>query len=88
MRCNKFSAGLLIGAALGVLFAPDKGCRTRGKIKDACNDIKDQVDRLFGLKQNEIEELYAKLENKAEDITDDMRSKLILLLDNAKSKLK
>ena len=88
MKCSKFSVGLMLGAVLGVLFAPDKGCNTRVKIKDTYDDLKDQVDHLLGLRKDEIDELYDKLADKAEDISDDMRSKLIQLLDNAKSSLK
>jgi gas vesicle protein len=40
--------GLAVGALLGVLFAPDKGSVTRGKIKtkgkDYANDLQDKLD--------------------------------------------
>ena len=35
--------GLLIGAGVGVLLAPDKGSVTRNKIKEEGKDIKDQI---------------------------------------------
>ena len=34
-------AGAAIGVGLGILFAPDKGSKTREKIKDGFDDLKD-----------------------------------------------
>jgi len=36
-------AGILIGAAAGVLLAPEKGSKTRSKLKEEAKDIKDQL---------------------------------------------
>ena len=43
--------GLLIGAGVGVLLAPDKGSVTRNKIKEEGKDIKDQISK-FGIASN------------------------------------
>jgi len=43
-------AGVAVGALVGVLFAPDKGCETRRKISkkshDFAEDIKDRFSRI------------------------------------------
>lgn len=38
-------AGLAAGAVLGILFAPDKGVKTRKKISGGAKDIKDKVKK-------------------------------------------
>ncbi len=35
--------GAAIGAGVGILFAPDKGSKTREKIKDGFDDAKDNL---------------------------------------------
>ena len=39
--------GVLLGAAAGVLLAPDKGSKTRQKLKDEARDIKDKISEDF-----------------------------------------
>ena len=45
-------AGAAIGVGLGILFAPDKGSKTREKIKDNLDDLKEEAKS----KINSIEE--------------------------------
>lgn len=39
--------GILVGSALGVMFAPDKGSKTREKLKDEAKEVKDQISKDF-----------------------------------------
>ena len=61
---NKLFSGIIIGAVLGVLFAPDKGSETRKKIAscgeellDKFASIRDEANDLLGKEKNRSEEL-------------------------------
>ena len=49
MIINKgtIALGILLGAAVGVLLAPDKGSKTRQKLKDEARNVKDKLSKDF-----------------------------------------
>lgn len=67
-------AGLAAGAALGLLFAPEKGSDTRDKLSQALKDFGDsirdkaaeEIDNLTGLKDKVVDSIKSKLSD-AED---------------------
>jgi len=62
MGKGKFVAGVAVGAALGVLFAPKKGSETR-------QDIKDLIDEIIGkIKDIDIQDVKDALSNKIAEI--------------------
>ena len=83
--------GAAIGAGIGILFAPDKGSKTRGKIKDgyddAKNDLKNKFDNAslelkdkltsakFDLEET-YEELVSNMSHKTEDVISFLEEKL------------
>jgi gas vesicle protein len=50
-----FLAGAAVGAALGILFAPDKGTETRKNLRNKIKDLEDQIkDDLAALEEEDI----------------------------------
>ena len=59
---GKFLAGALLGAGLGVLFAPKKGSETRQQLKQKFDEL------VAKAKEVDIEEVKTTIENKVEEI--------------------
>lgn len=81
--------GVAIGAAIGILFAPDKGDKTRKKIKDGYKDLeKDMKSKLANAKvdfEDSYEDLLSNMSYKTEDVISFLETKLAdLKAQNAK----
>jgi len=83
--------GAAIGAGVGILFAPDKGSKTREKIKDGFNEAEDNLKHKFedvthqlrkkfeGSKHNmeeTYEEMVSNMSYKTEDVISFLETKL------------
>ncbi len=60
-------AGVAVGAALGVLFAPDKGWNTRKRISKKAEDITDDLREKF---DEFLDSISVKVDEAKEDFAD------------------
>lgn len=73
-------AGVLAGAALGVLFAPNKGRKTRKRllnnVKELAEDVKQKVKEEVNSLRTKVGELELVAEEKMQDVLNDVHKEV------------
>lgn len=79
MKTNKVILGVLsglaAGAVMGILFAPEKGKKTRKKIKDVSNDYADELKDKFDSALETISKKYDTLKQDGQDLIEEGKAK-------------
>ena len=68
-------AGVAVGAIVGLLFAPEKGSKTRKKIKDKTRDVKDRIEHSFEELVDSTSEKYNSIVDKGQDFIEKEKAK-------------
>lgn len=68
--------GAAIGAGIGILYAPDKGSKTREKIKDGFDDAKNNLKNKFGHLSEDIRGKFSDTKFDLEESYEDLLSNM------------
>lgn len=67
--------GIAVGAIAGILFAPDKGSKTRKRILDKGNDYSKDLKNKFDDMYNTVVKHYENVVDKAKEFANDNQAK-------------
>ncbi|MBL7719319.1 MAG: YtxH domain-containing protein [Flavipsychrobacter sp.] len=80
---NKFLTGALLGVAVGLLLAPQKGEELREDIADTAGKLRDRLNRMAGRADSKLDDLKALLDKNIEGLSDDVKHRILTIIDEA-----
>ena len=82
-----FVAGAAVGALAGILFAPDKGSKTRKKISGKAEDISDSLKSSFDDFMEQLKKAYNTGKEEADELGEKAKAKMNSLKADARANL-
>jgi len=76
---------LATGVTIGILIAPDRGKKTRERIGDRFDDMKDTWKRFRGATLDELDELKSTFKHEIAGLKDDARERVLELIKTARA---
>lgn len=76
---------LATGVTIGILIAPEKGKKTRQKIGDKFDDMKDSWKKFRGTTLDELDELKSTFKHEISGLQEDARQRVLELIKAAKA---
>lgn len=85
MGMKTLATSLAAGLAIGILLAPEKGSKTREKMKAKADDLLNRLQNIKNSTGEELEELKEVFKNEIAGLKDDTRKKVLDILQSVKS---
>ncbi len=77
-------SGIVAGAVVGLLLAPQSGKETRQKIADSAEDLKKKLKKFKNKSLSELDKLQDVFGKQVEGLSDDVREKVLGLIQESK----
>lgn len=78
-------SGIIAGAIVGVVLAPQSGEETRKQIADSANDLKRKLRKLTGKSVDELNDLQEVFKSEISGLSDDVRERVLTLIKRSKA---